>query len=357
MRPVTYLNYNTRTVSNTAPSIRCCSVPTQEAGLSSAAQHTLDQVCLTEAPSSGLEEKTQSLLNQLAQNFPGIQFEKIKVSTPLNLKQQAALAGQGKHLFISESFLTRMGRSEQDFNDCKAVLLSSVLLLSENHAAGVFLEEKQAFSWNIKDNKEEKEKTTLAQMLKNLKEAGQKQKLRVSSNVSFETSSLYRKLAGSDSKALIQSVMGEAYQNMAALRMISCFGEDQERAKAQKAIRSLEKLMIRSRQKIRHVDQETLLKLRKRRAQKKQEEAKVRLLQQELKKKQSLRRHRDRKIISEGEAADQEIRRLKSYLSQLRPSQANDLVFAPEATALSTTSGNEGAEGACQISFSEPVLF
>lgn len=238
------------------------------------------------------------------------------------------------------------------------MLLSSVLFLAENHGDGVFLGENQAASWNIREKEDSKPKSSLEQMLQNLKQAGSGsgQKWKVSSNVSFETSSLYRKLAQCGTKANIQSVVSEAYQNMASLRLVTCFGEAKERAKAYKAIRSLEKLMVRSRQKIRHLDQENLLKLRKRRAQKKQQEEKVRQIQQELKKKQTQRKLRDRRIVREGEEADQEIRRLKSYLSHMENTQENLHAVSGAETGGGDFLG-ETAVSAEQIAVSEPVAF
>ena len=150
--------------------------------------------------------------------------------------------------------------------------------------------------------------------------------------------------------------MSEAYQNMASLRLVTCFGEAKERAKAYKAIRSLEKLMVRSRQKIRHLDQENLLTLRKRRAQKKQQEEKVRQIQQELKKKQTQRKLRDRRIVREGEEADQEIRRLKSYLSHMENTQENLHAVSGAETGGGDFLG-ETAVSAEQIAVSEPVAF
>lgn len=321
-----------------------------------------DQAVLTDSASVSKDERIQKLLDKLKKNFPGITFEVVPDSGSWNLKEKAASLGQGKHILLSESFLARMGSSDKDFETCKTVLLSSVLLLSENHAAGVFLGEKQAVSWKIegKEDPMDTEKETLAKMLESLKEAksGSSQKIKVSAgNVSFETGELYRKLARAGDKALIQDVMSETYRNMANLRIIACLGEEKDRAKAQRAIRSLQKLVVRSRQKMRHVDQESLLKLKRQRAIKRQEEAKAREIQKELKKVQTKKMRLNKKIMEEGDAADREIRRLKNYLAQTTNFQAPATAPAAAEFMGDISSGEAAAVSAEQISVSEPVAF
>ena len=303
----------------------------------------------------------EKLLEQLKKNFPGISFEIVPDSNYHNLKEKAASLGQGKHLLISESFLKRMGSSEKDFETCKNMLLASTLLLAENKAAGVFLEEKQATSWTVKEKEKAKdpEAETLAKMLESLKEAKNNSKIKVSSNVSYETGELYRKLARAGDKALVQSVVSETYQNMGALRLIACMGEDKERAKAQKAIRSLEKLVTRSRQKMRQLDKEELLKLKRKRAIKRQEEAKLREIQQELKKLQTKKARLNKKLLEEGDAADREIQRLKQHLAY---ANSNQLLSGASAPVEMAVGGDMAAgEAACvsvdQIELSEPVAF
>lgn len=322
-----------------------------------------DQVDLTDPASTSLEARTEKLLNQLEKNFPGLSFEIVPDSDLGNLKEKAASLGQGKHLLISESFLKRMSSSEKDFQACKSMMLASTLLLAENKASGVFLSEKQATSWTIKEKESKTEKDpeteTLAKMLENLKEARNNSKIKVSSNVSYETGELYRKLARAGDKALVQSVVSETYQNMGALRLIACMGEDKERAKAQKAIRSLEKLVTRSRQKMRQLDKEELLKLKRKRAIKRQEEAKLKEIQQELKKLQTKKARLNKKLLEEGDAADREIQRLKQHLAYA----SNNQLFSASPAPIKASAGADiaASDGACvstdQVEFSEPVAF
>lgn len=322
-----------------------------------------DQVDLTDPASTDLEVRTEKLLDQLKKNFPGISFEIVPDSDYNNLKEKAASLGQGKHLLISESFLKRMGSSEKEFQACKSMLLASTLLLAENKASGVFLSEKQATSWKIKEKEKEEAKDpeteTLAKMLESLKEAKNNSKIKVSSNVSYETGELYRKLARASDKALIQSVVSETYQNMGSLRLISCMGDDKERAKAQKAIRSLEKLVVRSRQKMRQLDKEELLKLKRKRAIKRQEEAKIKEIQQELKKLQTKKNRLNKKLLEEGDAADREMRRLKQHLAYANNNQLLSAAPTPieASTGADLTAGEAAAVSADQIELSEPVAF
>lgn len=360
MKPVTSHYPKAILWQNSRTTLRTLSEPVSKTGIK---QNTAvkDQTELADAPSVKPDVRTQKLLDQLAKNFPGISFEIIPDNDLLNLKEKAASSGQGKHLLLTESFLARMGSSDKEFETCKTMLLASVLMLSENHAAGVSLGEKQAVSWQIKDREDEKdtETETIARMLESLKKARTEssQKFKVSANVSYETGELHRKLARAGDKALVQSVMSEVYRNIASLRLVACMGDDKERAKAQKAIRSLQKLSIRSRQKMRYLDNETLLKLKKKRAIKRQEEAKVRELQNELKKKQAKRIRLDKKIVEEGEAADREIRRLKQYLSQANSPQLPVSDPGTIGTTSDLSAGEAASISSDQITLSEPVSF
>ena len=360
MKPVTNHYSEARLWQNSRTTLRSLSEPVPR-NIPKQNTVTKDQAALTDPPSVSPGTRTQKLLDQLAKNFPGIRFEVVSDSDYSNLKEKAASLGHGKHLLLTESFLARMGSSDKEFETCKTMLLASVLMLSENHASGVCLGEKQAVSWNISEKEDPKdtETETIARMLESLKEAkaNSSQKFKVSTNVSYETGELHRKLARATDKALVQTVMSEVYRNIASLRMVACMGDDKERAKAQKAIRALQKLSVRSRQKMRHLDKETLLKLKRQQAIKRQEEAKLREIQNELKKKQAKRMRLDKKIVEEGDAADREMRRLKQYLSQANNPQLP--TFAPAGVdTLGDFSGGEAAPISIdQIALSAPVSF
>ena len=348
MKPVTNHYQHERLWQNYKTTLRSFTEPASKAAAGQVTG-TKDLAELTDPASTEPKDWIQKLLDELTKNFPGISFEIVPDGDYLNLKEKAASLGYGKHLLISESFLRRMESSEKDYQDCKSMLLASVLFLAENKAAGVFLGEKQATSWSIKDKAEQKdpEAETLAQMLQSLKEAKNNSKIRFSGNVSYETGELYRKLARAGDKALIQSVISETYQNMGTLRLISCLGEDKERAKAQKAIR----------QKMRHLDKEELIKLKKIRAAKRQEEEKVRELQKELKKKQAKRMRLDKRILEEGDKADLEIRRLKQYLAHVNQGEML-AAGAVGAGAVGDFSGMDGGTVSVgQIEVAEAVEF
>lgn len=319
-----------------------------------------DQLELTDAASGSLEERMKKILDTLSQNFPGISFTYADGKDFVNLKKEAATLGYGKHLVLSQAFLTRMGKSEQDFEDCKAALISSVLSLAEGQADGIYLGETLATPWTIGKKAEDNTREGLSQMLENLKQANAKSSSKndfhlSASNVSYQTAPLYTKLAQSGNKQLVQSVMSEAYRNIASLRLVSCLGESEDRVKAQKAIRSLQRLLMRGRQKVKQLDKETLLQLKRKRAQKRQEEEKERELMKELKKQQNKRRNRDKIIEKEGRNADWEIERMKNYF----PSMEFSL---PMETGTSTgVTGGGAAAGeavSCeQISMSAAVAF
>ncbi|MCI8599451.1 MAG: hypothetical protein HFJ10_13595 [Lachnospiraceae bacterium] len=322
-----------------------------------------DQVSLSEQTNISLDAKTEKLFDLLSKNFPGINFTVASDTEFLNLKEKAASLGYGKHLVISESFLARMGQSEKDFKTCRAILISSVLSLAQNQSDGVFLSKNSAVSWSIGEKEDSEEKESLSQMLQNLQQANAENsntdfKISSSSNTASDTATLYRKLSQAGNKQLIHSVISEAYQNIASLRMVSCLGEAKDRQTALRAIRSLEKLLMRGRKKLRRLDEEDLLRAKKTKAMKKRQEAKVRELEHELKKKQTKRRREDRNLIAEGEKEAQAIRRIKNYFSSMDNSSLPvELTGTFDAGAAGMTGGEPVSVTCEQISLSEPVAF
>ncbi len=112
----------------------------------------------------------------------------------------------------------------------------------------------------------------------------------------------YARLAGASSKAQVRSAMSEARRSIGSLQMAASMGETmKERNKARAAISSLQKLLLRGSRKIRRLNEEELVRLRKKRAVKKKKEEQLRL---ELQKKRNARYMADRAILMEGHLDD-----------------------------------------------------
>ncbi|WP_181392717.1 hypothetical protein [Faecalicatena contorta] len=99
----------------------------------------------------------------------------------------------------------------------------------------------------------------------------------------------------------VWDVMATARRSISELRMTSCFGEEEDRAKARAAIASMQKLLQRGNRKIRRLNEEEIVKLRSRRAEKAEERREELALKTELKRMRSKRLSADSSIRAEGE--------------------------------------------------------
>ncbi len=331
----------------------------------------LDQLHLSQEAPSDLKTQAEQLLNQLKEAYPELHFQIVPDDKWGDLKELAAQLGHGKHLVISEGFLDRMVSSREDFLACRGALLKSVLLLSADGADGVFLEEKQAVSWNVQPSSPSRPGSALpqpdpyqsvSQLLESLDQRegtspGSTDYRGKLSKTASNTSGLYTRLAQANSKRAVLSVMSDAQRNIASLRLTSCFGSTEDQIRARKAIRSLQKLLLRGNQKNRRLNQENLLKIRKRRAEEKQQEAKALKIQLELKRRKTARKSVDNAIFFEGQQEEREIRRLRRYLSCLEYSPAAPMGTGSIDMGISAPAGGSAPVSAENISVSEPMSF
>ena len=93
---------------------------------------------------------------------------------------------------------------------------------------------------------------------------------------------LAAELANARSRFDVQQVAGKAMRALASLRMTAALCEGRDKAKINRMIARMEKLMKRTRVKIRHLDKEEQLERQKRRAEKEQEQKKAGSLRDEL---------------------------------------------------------------------------
>ena len=83
---------------------------------------------------------------------------------------------------------------------------------------------------------------------------------------SYSTAGGYARLAGAFTKGQVQTVLGETHRNIASLRMAASLGDSRQREKAQASIASLQSLIRRGKRKMKKLDEENRLKIRKKRA-------------------------------------------------------------------------------------------
>ena len=111
---------------------------------------------------------------------------------------------------------------------------------------------------------------------------------------------LTRRLVSSSSQDEVRSLVSEAYHNLSELYQ-SAMGGGPESAKAWAAIKRLNKLIKRAYRKISDLNREDTLRVRKRRAEKRQEEARAKQIKTEL-----CRRIQERKTREKGYLRDAE---------------------------------------------------
>jgi len=340
---------------------------------------------------SEIEKAMIDGLKILQKDFPKVQ---ILIGTGLKedmLNQMAAELGEGRHLVISSDWLEQISSSPEAFEYGKQFLRSILSCLSGSKnpsvAQGAYIDTSGVRFWSVKsavpeENTIDALKKQYEPILEQLKElqknnkknnsknnSSSKNKFKIkTSNPNYSVTRSYARLASAGSKAQVQSAMSDARRSIASLRMAASNGETmKERNKARAAISSLQKLLLRGSRKIRRLNEEDLVKLRKKRAEKKKQEEQLR---HELQKKQTARRLADRAILVEGHLDDVNnafrFRKLRDdeweegsiYSPNMPSSAAPSLEMSPESMAI-VGAGNIGTESisATDVVMSEVVAF
>lgn len=284
-----------------------------------------DQFTLSEGwpRKSDIERAVIDGLKILQKDFPKVQIFIGHGLEENMLRQMAAELGKGTHLVISDDWLEQISSSPEAFEKGKQVLTNILSQLSRNGglpAQGAYVDVSGVRYWSVKSSEPEENTVEATQkqyeaMIRQLQEiqkqnkAAEKKsnsssnKFKIkASNSSTSVSMAYARLAGASSKAQVRSAMSEARRSIGSLQMTASMGETmKERNKARAAISSLQKLLLRGSRKIRRLNEEELVRLRKKRAVKKKKEEQLRL---ELQKKRNARYMADRAILMEGHLDD-----------------------------------------------------
>lgn len=269
---------------------------------------------------SNMEKAIFEELKTLEKDFPQVQ---ILIGTDLNanqLKHVAASLGEGKHLILSSDWLQQITSSPEAFEQGKQILRQVISGISKGEedfsALGAYIDTEGVRVWHAKSSSEEpspleqlqKEYENMTKMLEKMKEETKKAsdpdnkpfKVKVS-NSAYSVSNVYSRLASAKSKSQVQSAMSEARRNIGTLRVVASMGTTQEKNKARAAMSSLQKVLLRGSRKIRRLNEEDLTRIRKKRAEKKEQELRLRI---ELQKKKNARRTADSAIAMEGHLED-----------------------------------------------------
>lgn len=267
---------------------------------------------------SEMEKALFEELKVLQKDFPQVQ---ILIGTGLNSKQlnhTAANLGEGRHVILSSDWLRQITSSQEAFEEGKQILRRVISGISNNDgdfaALGAYIDTDGVRAWSAKSGSEEpspldelqKEYENMKTMLEKMKETTKANKennpykVKVSKS-SYSASRVYSRLASASSKGQVQAAMSDARRSIANLRSIASTGTTQERTKARAAISSMQKVLLRGSRKIRRLNEEDLARARKKRAEKKEQELRLRI---ELQKKKIARKTADRAIALEGHLDD-----------------------------------------------------
>ncbi len=268
---------------------------------------------------SDMEKALFEELKTLQKDFPKVQ---ILIGTGLDasqLKDIAAGLGEGKHVILSRDWLQQITSSAEAFEQGKQVLRQIISGISKDDgnfpALGAYIDMDGVRVWHAKSDDApsplealQKEYENMTKMLDKMKEETKKAndpdnkpfKVKVS-NSAYSVSRVYGRLASASSKSQVQAAMSEARRNIGTLRIAASQGTNKEKAKARAAMASLQKALLRGSRKIRRLGEEDLTRARKKRAEKKEQQLRLRI---ELQKKKSARRSADRAIALEGHLDD-----------------------------------------------------
>ena len=324
-----------------APTARTCSpdacAPDTQTELPGNSNHVrLDRVQWSgSAGQPDLKAHALRLIEELKQRYPGITIWVAEEGDRANL---AAGLGEGLHLVISREFLDRMQGSRDGFDTCSRVLAQKVSELAakagneaswgaagHGAAMGVFLGKDYSWSWAAaaREHDQSADKRPLEDMLAADQakvvgdmmggSSGNTGAVRVICRKSYNVSDQYRKMASARSSGQVQQVMGDIQRNIVRLKMASVYGDDEQRVKANRAVRSLQKLLGRGGRKVRRLNREKLKQCAKKKALEQNEEKKSRKLELELKRMRSARKGSDHALVKEGMADEAYIRGYRRY--------------------------------------------
>lgn len=293
-----------------------------------------------DSQTGNLAASAQEVLKELAQNYPGISITVSEDSGGRSTAEIAAEAGAGLHIIISREFMDRMSSSQEEFDTCIKILLETVTRLNslqgKGKGAGVYLDEKKASFWQvIPENGDNQTAASqiggqsqgLLELMQSLsgKKDGGPIKMSSGSSPSSNVASIYAKVARASSQFDVREALSKARREIMSLQMTAAMGEDKEQVKARAAIRSLNKLLVRGNQKIKKLDKEQMLAIRRQRARQREELEEAREMEQERQRMKRRRRNEDNKLVEDG-------RREKNHIDRSDSGYGSPVPDMPAAT-------------------------
>lgn len=298
-----------------------------------------DSVQISE-PDMNWKDVIGTVLDRLKEQYPGVGIVIDQGRVDRDIAGLAAGLGMGTHLVISQKFIERLGSSTEEFAKCSSILTGIAKQLAGQGgngrqpggrngspgasgpviASGAYVGESGASFWTAEKKTEVKDaeakkagqavKPFALDMLPKKKETSDS---RLSKTPSISVSGHYARLAGARTKGQVQAVLADVQKSIGDLRMAAISGEEEERIKANRALRSLNKLLARGNRKINRLNQEQLAAIREKRAEREQEEQRAAQARQEKKRLQTGRIRSDYALEKEGREDEANIRGYKQY--------------------------------------------
>jgi hypothetical protein len=142
----------------------------------------------------------------------------------------------------------------------------------------------------------------------------------------------------------VRQVMSEASSSLIQLRLVAATAEKEEAAAARGGIRRLERLLSRGAKKIRSLDKENAMRVRKKRAEQNEQKERAKKIEDELRKKEKARKAREQSYLREsgqGLAANP-YARWGSAKRQLAPQAWSEAEIAAKAARLAAIESSLG---------------
>ena len=281
----------------------------------------------TASMKNDLRQSFKTLLDQLKDTCPDIQFfisPGDKTSEKDIIAEAVSKMGNGYLIFLSQDFMDSLYAGEESYQRLTQALIEAAKHLN-SYGSGtmVLLGADKAVYASKKPEATQKppffnitSSNSTTNWNAGMVSSPAQQMVRKSGLLSsnpFHTSGAYARLAHAKSKTAVQSVMQETRRNISTLKILSVFGSDKERLKAKKALRALQKLLLRGQTKLRSFDDEKLTDIRRKRAQEQEQREKELQAQRELKRRQLTRKLRDGAIRKEGQLEILEIPGLRKH--------------------------------------------
>ena len=261
-----------------------------------------------------VEELFGEFLKRLEKAYPELQ---IVVSDNRTGSEQDLLARtlqemkDGYVLFLSRDFMESLSSGEETYRIKTRAVLDAVRRLGAyRDGAGVWLQEDAAVFLSRKPEEKKDNKSWIQdwcqrqeQQMSDMMPSPSEQEVFRSKAIStayYQSATAYSRLARAKTKSSAQTVITEIRQSISSLKLLTAYGDDKMREKAKKAIKSLEKLLLRANRKIRRFDEERLTDIRRKKAQEKGEAERALQAALELKKRQTSRAIGDGAIRTEG---------------------------------------------------------